>query len=234
MDELRDYVAEAAAILRRGDPMSGLDARATPLQELIAQNRSKAIQLLIQLLQNGNGTYRKNAAFALGQIGDPTAIQSLVEQKAKESARGNIEAIDAALVTLRTIPLSTSTSDIDRRRMVDNVYEGRPPGWTPDSSSTATAGAGATSNEPKRAGGCFVATAACGDPCAPEVLVLSAFRDDVLLHHRLGRAFVRFYYTVSPPIAAVIAQSSMFRWIARALLIGPTVLLVGNLWNRHR
>src|ERR1039458_4756607 len=142
MDELRDFIAEAGAILRRGDPMSGLSAQAAPLQELVAQNRSQAIGLLIQLLQSGNGTYRKNAAFALGQIGDPVAIQPLIEQKGNESARGNIEAIDAALVTLRTIPLASTSSELERRRMVDDVYEGRSPRWRgPDKGVT-----GATPN----------------------------------------------------------------------------------------
>jgi HEAT repeat protein len=73
MDDLRDYVAEASSILRRGDPMSGLAPQARPLQEIVEQDRKQAIELLRQLLQSGNGTFRKNAAFALGQIGDPSA-----------------------------------------------------------------------------------------------------------------------------------------------------------------
>jgi hypothetical protein len=42
-----------------------------------------------------------------------------------------------------------------------------------------------------KGGPCFIATAACGDPFAPEVLVLSAFRDNVLLRRRGGQVFVR-------------------------------------------
>lgn len=88
--------------------------------------------------------------------------------------------------------------------------------------------------EAKKSGGCFVATAACGDPFAPEVIALSAFRDDVLLHHRFGRACVRLYYIVSPPIAAVIARSGALRLAAMTLIIKPATHLVrGWLSSRH-
>jgi len=69
--------------------------------------------------------------------------------------------------------------------------------------------------------GCFIATAACGNPFAPEVIVLSACRDDVLLGSRCGRAFVRLYYAVSPPVAAVIVRSAVLRHAAMALAGDP-------------
>jgi hypothetical protein len=75
---------------------------------------------------------------------------------------------------------------------------------------------------------CFVATAACGDPFAPEVIALSAFRDEVLLRSRNGRLFVRVYYALSPPIAAVIARSSTLRCVAMAMLVKPLARLVAG------
>ena len=48
-----------------------------------------------------------------------------------------------------------------------------------------------------KSGGCFIATAACGDHLAPDVMALSAFRDEVLLQRRMGRAFVRCYSLLS-------------------------------------
>lgn len=79
---------------------------------------------------------------------------------------------------------------------------------------------------PKSSGGCFVASAACGDPFAPEVIVLSAFRDDVLSVSGIRRAFIRLYYAVSPPIAAVIARSNALRRAAMVLIVRPAVRLV--------
>jgi hypothetical protein len=76
-----------------------------------------------------------------------------------------------------------------------------------------------------KSGGCFVATAACGDPLAPEVIFLSAFRDSVLLQSRIGRAFVRLYYGVSPVCAVFIADSAMLRMAAMLLVVRPSVWL---------
>jgi hypothetical protein len=83
-----------------------------------------------------------------------------------------------------------------------------------------------TMNQPKTGGTCFIATAASGDPFAPEVAALSAFRDDVLLQDRLGTAFVRLYYSVSPPIAAAVARSNLLRRVAMGLVVKPAVWFV--------
>ena len=81
-----------------------------------------------------------------------------------------------------------------------------------------------------KGGPCFVATAACGNPLAAEVVVLSTFRDEVLVRRRTGRAFVRLYYLASPPLAALIKR---FGWLRRAaLLVGirPAVHAVRRWW----
>jgi hypothetical protein len=66
--------------------------------------------------------------------------------------------------------------------------------------------------------GCFVATAAFGDVNSHQVVTLRSFRDEVLLHSRIGRAVVRIYYFVSPTIATHIEGSPSRRAVTRAAL----------------
>jgi hypothetical protein len=78
----------------------------------------------------------------------------------------------------------------------------------------------------KKARGCFIATAACGDPFGPEVIALSAFRDDVLLGSSLGRGFVQLYYAVSPAVASLISRSVVLQRAVMSLMIRPAVCVV--------
>ncbi len=68
-------------------------------------------------------------------------------------------------------------------------------------------------------GGCFIATAAYGSMEEPHVQVLRAFRDRVLMELPAGRWFVKGYYTLSPPIAKVIAANAFLRSLVRVLLL---------------
>ena len=87
----------------------------------------------------------------------------------------------------------------------------------------------------------------------PCVRTLRDFRDSYLLHSDWGQQIVNLYYSVSPPIAAVIARSVGLRYLVRALLLPviafswialhlglPGALFVGTLltillgWSLHR
>jgi hypothetical protein len=75
-------------------------------------------------------------------------------------------------------------------------------------------------------GMCFIATAACGNPTAPEVIALSEFRDDTLLQSHTGKLIVRMYYRISPRIADIIVRSRFLRRATMTLIVSPAVKLV--------
>lgn len=65
---------------------------------------------------------------------------------------------------------------------------------------------------------CFIATAAFGSPNAIEVEDLRHFRDAVLIPRRLGRSFVRGYYSISPSIAEWLKGRNFVSKLVRAAL----------------
>jgi len=105
----------------------------------------------------------------------------------------------------------------------------------------------------RTADACFIATASFGTLLHPCVRTLRDFRDSYLMHSDWGQQIVNLYYSVSPPIAAVIARSVGLRYLVRALLLPviafswialhlglPGALFVGTLltillgWSLHR
>lgn len=102
------------------------------------------------------------------------------------------------------------------------------PGLTHSRNLTLTVGAVTTVSAPISSsgggGGCFIATAAYGTPMAEEVRYLRALRDQYLLGNAPGRAFVDFYYRVSPTLAEAIRERAAWRSFVRAALT-PLVAL---------
>jgi len=86
-------------------------------------------------------------------------------------------------------------------------------------SSAAGASADAGGGGGGGGGGCFIATAAFGSYMEPHVRVLRSFRDVCLQTSGPGRAFVRWYYATSPPIADTIRKSETLRAGVRLALI---------------
>ena len=56
--------------------------------------------------------------------------------------------------------------------------------------------------------GCYIATAVYGSYTCPQVVTLRRYRDDYLAKRLWGRAFIRFYYAVSPTLAKHIRPDS--------------------------
>lgn len=75
--------------------------------------------------------------------------------------------------------------------------------------------------------GCFIATAACGSEEEVDVLRLRAFRDRVLARSAPGRALVRLYERVSPPVADWIRTRQGARAVVRAALVRPASRFFG-------
>jgi hypothetical protein len=83
-----------------------------------------------------------------------------------------------------------------------------------------------------KSGPCFIATAAYGSALAPDVILLGHFRDDVLLRSTLGSILVDLYYSLSPPLASIVAHHDYLRRGVRVILIRPILQLV-KIWTRH-
>ncbi len=65
---------------------------------------------------------------------------------------------------------------------------------------------------------CFISTAAFGSPSAPEVKTFRQFRNNFLLTNFVGKAFVKFYYKISPAIAEIISGNEFLKMATRLLL----------------
>ena len=77
---------------------------------------------------------------------------------------------------------------------------------------------------------CFIATAAYGTPFAEEIDVLRNWRDDFLEASYPGRAFIKAYYSLSPPVADNISESKGKRKIVRTAL-GPIVKILKDKYS---
>ena len=63
--------------------------------------------------------------------------------------------------------------------------------------------------------GCFIGTAAFGSKFEKHVQPLRKFRDFYLMPNKIGRIFVKAYYTYSPPMADFIAKHDVLRTTVR-------------------
>ena len=128
--EPRDYLKEADGWLNAP----------APLKELLNRNRDEVMRNLVNAVNLDSNvqftigttsipmspTIRKAAVYALGQIGEPSTIETLADRLNREQASGVKEAIVASISAIKLAP-APQHSELERRRIIGDVYDGRMP-----------------------------------------------------------------------------------------------------------
>ena len=114
-NEPRDFLQQAGSIFRSPKPLA----------VLLQESEADVIQQMIELLKSPNTMARKAAAYALGQIGKRDFLPILEQAATREQAKGVREAMEASLVAIQRLSSEDGHSELERRRMIDNVYYGR-------------------------------------------------------------------------------------------------------------
>ena len=116
----RDYIKEASSTIF-GDKV--------PLAELVEADPGQAIGNLLRALNHEQGLsstmIRKSAAYALGQVGEAATLDHLRERYENEQAAGVKEALLASMTAIKLAPAGAGHSQLDRRQIIEDVYEGR-------------------------------------------------------------------------------------------------------------
>lgn len=174
---------------------------------------------------------------AAGRVGPP------LDKVAVGTFEQQIYLLDAIVALQEALTLRVEMSDLVRlarlrlakgdigeaRALVERVLERNPDEGLRLEAEAIRAGVSDASplTRDKR---CFIATAAVGEG-APEVLVLREWRDQVLYPTRSGRAFISFYYRLSPRLAQAIAGSPAARRVFGTFLVRPAASLA-SAWLR--
>jgi len=78
---------------------------------------------------------------------------------------------------------------------------------------------------------CFIATAACGDNCHPDVIVLRYFRDNHLLTNRLGRTITALYNRIGPTAARLIRGRKAICFVVRFVVVTPAACIARTVFR---
>jgi hypothetical protein len=72
---------------------------------------------------------------------------------------------------------------------------------------------------------CYIATATMGDMNHPYVVLLRAYRDNVLMKTNLGKLLILCYYKISPCLAAKITNNAFLKRISCKFIVHPAYLI---------
>lgn len=155
-----------------------------------ADGRSRYLEMRL-VIPVARAVIRINLVLALQRRGMTEQAHALLAE-ARQMLRG-----------VQDDPLAPRSDSADGRRMAMvletlDALESRIPQEPARSVAASPPASSSTS------GGCYIATAVYGSYEAPEVLVLRRFRDQQLSSTSAGRAFIRFYYVVSPHLVRQI------------------------------
>lgn len=121
---------------------------------------------------------------------------------------------------LETLTVPETLRDIDSnycvRSRVRNVVA--PEAWKRAHATELDCLAPYRKTAPQKKKGCYVATAVYGSYDCPEVWVLRRWRDRALAATPYGRAFIRFYYAVSPAAVKYFGRTKAFGRLFRPAL----------------
>lgn len=124
--------------------------------------------------------------------------------------------------------------EVDGETVLQPYLDGEPVGDPEEAPPPAETDGRDRDDERDGSGGdCFVATAAHGGRAHPDVTALRRFRDEVLVRHAAGRAFVRCYWLVGPRLARLVRHDGPSGGLARGL-IRPVARLAGRWTDRRR
>lgn len=93
-----------------------------PLGELLKVEPEQVESELRRFLNSESIMDRKTAVYAIGQVGSASFEPLLERFLMQEQVRGVREAAQAALVAVRQAPAERGYSEVDRCRIIDQVY----------------------------------------------------------------------------------------------------------------